>query len=193
MDDMNDSLQDFFHFFRREGPAALLAGFEALGAAPPPPHILVEDITQMLETSISCIISNWNNARSGSNGLQTVPQHIHSPGTLPPNTNNIADGISTHSRLPQFLNPATSTAHATTPNASIGGSSSGSSSAPFETPSVPHILITSDENNTVDETNVDEPFYSLDDEETADFTKLPSFLPPLEWDSNWDQEFAEQQ
>ena len=190
MDDMNDSLQDFFHFFRHEGPAVLLAGFEALGAAPPS-HVSVDDIAQMLETSISCIVSNWNYARSGSHGLQMVQQYIYSSANLPPVTNSMVDVISTHSRLPQVLSPAIRTAHAMTPNASTAGSSFASSSATFEIPSVPQIIITSDENNTVDETYLDEPSYSFDNEETADFTQIP-LIPQLpDWD--FDQVFAEQQ
>lgn len=175
MDDMNDSLQDFFHFFRREAPAALLAGFEALGAAPPP-QILVEDVNQMLETSISCIISNWNNARSGASGLEAVPQHTGLPVTFPPVTNSMVDGISIHSRSQQVLHPTTNTAHAMTRNASTGDGSFVSSSPSSEISPVPQLFI------TADETHVDDPPYPLDEEETADSI-------PIDW--NWDQILAE--
>jgi hypothetical protein len=185
MDDVNDNLQDFFHFFRHEGPAALLAGFEAIGASPPS-HIAVEDVTQMLETSISCIFSNWNNARSGSNVPQAVPQHMHIPGAFPSVTISVADAISARARLPQTFHPVAGTAHAMTmtPNASTGGSSL-ASSPPFEIYPLLQIAVTSSENY------VDEPSYFLDDGEAVDFTKILTIPQPLVW--NWDQVFAEQQ
>jgi hypothetical protein len=178
LDERNDSLQDFLQFFRQEAPTVLQAGYEALGAIPPL-RIPVEDVTLMLDTSISRIVSEWHSGRNGSCCLQTGLQNTPEPCLPLPSTINIAynNNIAARAIAQQRVNSPISFPEPTARD-SATGTGYFAPPPPFNPYGGPHIVSTSNANLSED------PSYLMVNAGSASPTKTPLIPPSLDWDWN---------
>jgi hypothetical protein len=178
LDDIKDGLHDFLQFFRREAPPILQASYEALHITPPS-FIPVNDITLMLDTAISRILSHWTDNRNAPRALQTGFQHPSLPDPLPVTSNDAMTRFIREDAIkPHFVNPGISVAPPVPENSTIGVSYF-VSPPPLNPFDEPRIVDTSNEDLTED------PYYNPADAGSMNFTKASPISLPLEWD--WDE------
>lgn len=138
----------------------------------------------MLDTAITRIISEWNNARSGSEDSQAGLHYTPVARCPPPITSNMVDVSRTLSSMPHALHSLINITNPIAANSVI---------SPGYIASSQHLgtYIRPQEIDIFDESLPDYPSYILNSTENAVLTKSPDMLFPS--NSNWDQVFEEQQ